>query len=52
MEGEDNHDQVEMNVDEEVRFIEVEELISIFKSVADIYKLLIKHCEDYEHNIC
>ena len=49
MEGEDDNDQVEMNVDREVRLVEVEELISTFKSKADIYKLLTKHRKDYEH---
>ena len=38
-----------MNVDRDVRLVEVEELISTFKSKTDIYNLITDHRKDYEH---
>ena len=44
-----NHEQVEMNVDREIRLVEVEELMSTFKSKTDIYKLLTKNRKQDTH---
>ena len=49
MEETNNHEQKEMNVDKELRVVEIEEFILNFKLKTDIHKLLTKNRKDETH---